>query len=185
MKLMIYFTNEQTEEKVNYDLKMLVRKAILGTLEFEDFKRDCNVSVTFTNGEGIKTLNSEFRNIDKETDVLSFPMFDENDPDVPGRPVELGDIVLNLTRARSQGEEFGHGFAREAAFLVIHFTFSATITRRGKRMRRICVRAKAPLRKFAASDLRTQRRLNNEGFIRIYSRTSQRGKIHVAECSAW
>lgn len=122
MKLMIYFTNEQTEEKVNYDLKMLVRKAILGTLEFEDFKRDCNVSVTFTNGEGIKALNSEFRNIDKETDVLSFPMFDENDPDVPGRPVELGDIVLNLTRARSQGEEFGHGFAREAAFLVIHST---------------------------------------------------------------
>ena len=46
----------------------------------------------------------------------------ENDPDVPGRPVELGDIVLNLSRARSQGEEFGHGFAREAAFLVIHST---------------------------------------------------------------
>ena len=122
MKLMIYFTNEQTEEKVNYDLKMLVRRAILATLEFEDFKRDCNVSVTFCDGEGIKALNSEFRNIDKETDVLSFPMFDENDPNVPGRPIELGDIVLNLSRARSQGEEFGHGFEREAAFLVIHST---------------------------------------------------------------
>jgi len=122
MNLRIFFSDEQSEIKVKYDLKMLVRTAIKETLAFEDFGRDCNVSVTFTDDEGIKALNGEFRNIDKPTDVLSFPMMDENDPFVPGRAVELGDIVLNLQRAKLQGEQFGHGFAREAAFLVIHST---------------------------------------------------------------
>ena len=122
MNLRIFFSDEQSEIEVKYDLKMLVRTAIKETLAFEDFGRDCNVSVTFTDDEGIKALNGEFRNIDKPTDVLSFPMMDENDPFVPGRAVELGDIVLNLQRAKLQGEQFGHGFAREAAFLVIHST---------------------------------------------------------------
>ena len=122
MKLRIFFANEQDAEPVTYSLMIRVRRAIENTLLFEDFNNDCEVSVTFTDDEGIRSLNSEFRNIDRPTDVLSFPMLDDSDPVVPGRSLELGDIVLNLKRAREQGEEFGHGFERETGFLVIHST---------------------------------------------------------------
>ncbi|MBQ7010301.1 MAG: rRNA maturation RNase YbeY [Clostridia bacterium] len=122
MKLKIFFANEQDNEKITYSLKMLVRRAIEATLAFEDVNEDCNVSVTFTDDEGIRSMNSEFRGIDRSTDVLSFPLLDEGDPYVPGRALELGDIVLNLGRAKAQGFEFGHGFERETAFLVIHST---------------------------------------------------------------
>jgi len=122
MKLKIFFANEQSEERITYSLKMLVRRAIENTLLFEDVNEDCNVSGTFADDEGIRAMTAEFRNIDKPTDVLSFPLLDDEDPYVEGRPLELGDIVLNLSRARAQGEEFGHGFSRETAFLVIHST---------------------------------------------------------------
>lgn len=122
MKLRIYFANEQENEKVDYKLMILVRRAIENTLFFEDFGRDCEVSVTFTDDEGIRSLNSEFRGIDKPTDVLSFPMLDDDAPVFDNQPVHLGDIVINLSRARAQGEEFGHGYGRETAFLVIHST---------------------------------------------------------------
>ena len=106
MKLRIYFANEQENEKVDYKLMILVRRAIENTLYFEDFGRDCEVSVTFTDDEGIQSLNSEFRGIDKPTDVLSFPMLDDDAPIFDNQPVHLGDIVINLSRARAQGDEF-------------------------------------------------------------------------------
>lgn len=120
-KLRIYFENEQNKVKVKYGTMMLVRRAIECTLDFEDFTRNCEVSVTFTDNDSIKELNARFRDIDRATDVLSFPMIGEDDSCV-STPIMLGDIVLSLEKAKEQGEEYGHGYERELAFLCIHST---------------------------------------------------------------
>ena len=121
-KVMIYFTNE-TDSPVTYGLKMLVRRSVIAALEYEGFYNDAEVSVTFTDNEGIRRINSEFRGIDKPTDVLSFPLTDFEGGDEPPTDepfVSLGDIVISLERAREQAEEFGHSFERECAFLCVH-----------------------------------------------------------------
>ena len=123
MNLTVYFEN-QNETAVSYKLKMLLRRAIEETLAYEQYRNDVQVSVTLTNDEGIHELNARFRGVDAPTDVLSFPLFDyEGETDEP--PIDevenmLGDIVLNLDRAHTQAEEFGHSFEREAAFLTVH-----------------------------------------------------------------
>ncbi len=117
MNLHIYFEDSQEKFKVTYGLKMLVRRAILATLAAENVTVDCEVSVTFTDNEGIRAINRAYREIDAPTDVLSFPLFEESEA---GK--QLGDIVLSLERCREQGEEFGHGFERECAFLTVHST---------------------------------------------------------------
>jgi len=124
MKLKMYYTNEQDRYKADIALRTLVRRAVLSTLEYEGFDRDCEVSVTFTDNEGIRELNREYREKDTATDVLSFPMYDFRAGDEPplGFPCELGDIVLSLERADSQSVEFGHSFKREVAFLSVHST---------------------------------------------------------------
>ena len=121
MKLMIYFENS-SGENVTYKLKMLVRKAILTTLEYEGENTDCEVSVTFTDNEGIHAINKEYRNIDRPTDVLSFPQINYDDGEELMEGDMLGDIVLSLERAREQAEKFGHSFERECAFLCAHST---------------------------------------------------------------
>ena len=123
MNMMIYFENE-TETPVSYKLKMLVRRAVEATLDHEQFGNAAEVSVTFTNNEGIHALNKKFRGVDRPTDVLSFPLFDyEGETDEP--PVDeligmLGDIVISLEQAAAQAEKFGHSFDREVAFLTVH-----------------------------------------------------------------
>ena len=124
MKLKIYFENDQTLINIHYKLKMLIRRAILETLEYEGMKNDVEVSVTFTSDEGIRELNNRFRKKDAPTDVLSFPLFDyEGESDEP--PIDelannLGDIVISLERAMAQANEYGHSFEREVAFLTAH-----------------------------------------------------------------
>lgn len=120
---MIYFMNDQDKEIVTYFLKILMRRAIEASLDYEGFANDAQVSVTFTDNEGIRALNAQYRDIDKATDVLSFPMIDFEGID--GTPFDdpemmLGDIVISLERAREQAEEFGHSFERETAFLCVH-----------------------------------------------------------------
>ena len=124
MGLKIYFENAQDKLPLNYKMKMLIREAVETTLDFEDFQNHCEVSVTFTDNEGIHELNKKFREVDKPTDVLSFPLFDfEGETDEP--PVDeimsnLGDIVISLEKAKEQAEEYGHSFEREVAFLCVH-----------------------------------------------------------------
>jgi probable rRNA maturation factor len=119
-KLMVYLENSQHAIPVTYKLRMLLRRAILETLDYEGSEIAApEVSMTFTDNEGIRELNRLYRNIDRPTDVLSFPMFDFSDEDeiVEGA---LGDIVISLERAREQAETFGHSFEREVAFLCVH-----------------------------------------------------------------
>ena len=117
MNLHIYFEDSQDRERITHQLKLLVRRAIVATLQYEGVKKACEVSVTFTDDEGIRVLNRTYREIDRATDVLSFPLFEENEEEM-----QLGDIVISLERCRAQAAEFGHGFERECAFLTVHST---------------------------------------------------------------
>lgn len=120
--LMIYFMNESGED-VTYKQKMLLREAVKSTLEYEGFGNDVQISVTFVDDEGIRAINNSYRNIDKATDVLSFPLTDfegGEEPPTNEPEIALGDIVISLERARAQAAEFGHSFDREIAFLTVH-----------------------------------------------------------------
>ena len=120
---MIYFENDQEKSAITYKLKRLIRMSVEATLAYEEIDRDLEVSVTFTDDEGIRRLNRTYRKIDRATDVLSFPLFDfEGEGDVMSDELcdMLGDIVLSLERAAAQAEEFGHSFEREVAFLTVH-----------------------------------------------------------------
>jgi len=108
---------------------LLVRRTIRAALRAEGVRLPCEVSVLFTDDGGIQALNREQRQVDAPTDVLSFPAFQfapgafdpdmgEADPETGRLP--LGDMALNLDRIRSQGEEYGHGPKREAAYLTAH-----------------------------------------------------------------
>ncbi len=122
--LYISFSATQRFDETSYYLKKVIREAILATLDYEEFPYDAEVSVTLCDNEYIKGLNHEFRNIDRATDVLSFPIYDSGEFD----EVEcesgavLGDIVISVERAREQAKELGNTFMREIAFLVIHST---------------------------------------------------------------
>lgn len=122
--LYINFSATEKFPEVGYELKSAVRGAILATLEREGFEYPAEVSVTFCSAEHIHKLNLEFRGVDKPTDVLSFPLYDngEFDPDECQLGAALGDIVISVPRAREQAEELGNSFIREAAFLTIHST---------------------------------------------------------------
>ncbi len=108
---------------------LLVRRTIRTALRLEGVRVPVEVSVLFTDDEGIRTLNREQRQVDAVTDVLSFPAFrftpgafdpgdGETDPETGRLP--LGDMALNLDRIRSQGEEYGTGSKRETSYLPAH-----------------------------------------------------------------
>ncbi|MBE6541714.1 MAG: rRNA maturation RNase YbeY [Ruminococcaceae bacterium] len=122
MKIKIYWANEQKKTRVNLGLKILLTRAIAAALECEGWDQPSSVSVTFTDNEGIREKNREFRGIDAPTDVLSFPMYDMQNGDTPdpNMTAELGDIVLSLEKAYEQSVEFGHSYKRECAFLTVH-----------------------------------------------------------------
>ena len=124
MSLKIYFENDQQQHSIHYKLKMLIRHTILETLDYEGMENDAEVSVTFVDDEGIRELNKRFRNMDKPTDVLSFPLLDyegeSEEPFFDELCHNLGDIVISLERAMAQANEFGHSFEREVAFLTAH-----------------------------------------------------------------
>ena len=106
----------------------LLRQVIPAALEAEGVAVPWGVDVLFTDDEGIHQINLEQREVDRPTDVLSFPMFDlqpgehptEEDADPGTGLVPLGDMVISLERAQAQGEEYGHGTRREVAYLAVH-----------------------------------------------------------------
>ena len=122
MKLKIYFENHQDKLAITYRMKMLIRRAVEETLAYEAVEDDCEVSVTLCDNQEIRELNQRFRNIDRATDVLSFPLFDDDGMDAHVEELDcmLGDVVLSLERAKEQAEEYGHSFEREIAFLTVH-----------------------------------------------------------------
>ena len=106
-----------------------IKKAVNMALDAEDVDVPCIVSVMLTDDEGIHSVNREFRNVDRPTDVLSFPMneltpgaFDaaECERDMDTGAVLLGDMMISIPRCAAQGEEFGHGYNRELMYLTVH-----------------------------------------------------------------
>lgn len=102
-----------------------VEEYILITLQQENVLVPCEISFSLVIPEEIQELNAEYRNIDKETDVLSFPMLEfPEDEDMltyeTGIPVMLGDIVISTERAAEQAEEYGHSLEREICYLSVH-----------------------------------------------------------------
>lgn len=108
----------------------IIKKCIYATLDAEGIGIPCEINVLVTNDKGIHAINLASRNMDKPTDVLSFPMFllkagnppadwDEYlDPETELCP--LGDMCISLERATAQAKEFGHSVKREVGYLTIH-----------------------------------------------------------------
>lgn len=108
--------NEEYEEIIN---KVLEECFIVEEIDTSNLYID----ITLTNPENIRRLNNEYRKIDKETDVLSFPMFEKNE--ISGLKnikfkESLGDIVISIERVKEQAIEYGHSFERELAYMVVH-----------------------------------------------------------------
>lgn len=111
----------------------IIEKAIKVALSVMKIQRDLQVSVSLVNKEKIREINREYRNVDKVTDVLSFPMDLVNFIDFVDKPDDfvsetgidfpellLGDIVINLDKIKEQAEEFGHSEERELSYLTVH-----------------------------------------------------------------
>ncbi len=115
-------------EENTAEVEALLQTVIPAALEAEGVEVPCQVDVLLTDDQGIHEINLEHRGVDAPTDVLSFPMFDLKPGDKPSAAdadpgtgtVMLGDMVLDLDRAREQGAEFGHGTVREVAYLAVH-----------------------------------------------------------------
>ncbi len=121
----LYIDFSRTESvSVDLTLKSLVRLGVLSTLMHEGFPYGARVSVTFCDNAHIHKLNKKYRGVDKPTDVLSFPLYENGDflaeECVPY--AELGDIVLSLERAYEQAKEIGTPPLREVVFLTVHST---------------------------------------------------------------
>ena len=113
-----------------FTIGSIIKKCVTATLDAERISVPCEINILVTDDSGIQTINRESRNIDKPTDVLSFPMFEFT----PGNPptdwadcqdpesglVPLGDMCISLERAMAQAEEFGHSVRREVGYLTIH-----------------------------------------------------------------
>ena len=132
---MIYVDNRQEVIVITDKEVDVLKNTILFALKEEEVNIPCEVSLTFVDNASIREINRENRQIDRETDVLSFPMleyennmvfkefykdfkFDETYLD-EGELV-IGDIVLSLEKAKEQAKEYGHSFERECNYLVIH-----------------------------------------------------------------
>lgn len=125
MKIITFLSNEQEKMTPPEDIEHLIEICTAAALEEEGIDDTAEVSVTLVNNEGIRELNREHRDIDRETDVLSFPLGDDDgyevDPD--NDAIMLGDIVISLEKAAQQAEEYGHSYRREVAFLITHSLF--------------------------------------------------------------
>jgi len=118
MKIVTFVSDEQDKLAPPEDIEKLIEDCTAAALEEEGIDDSAEVSVTF--------VDKEHRDIDRETDVLSFPLGDDEngyevDPDTDA--IMLGDIVISLEKAKQQAEEYGHSYRREVAFLLTHSLF--------------------------------------------------------------
>lgn len=126
MKLKLYFTNEQDKVKISFKIRSLIKKAVKETLTEEKFEYPAEISVSFVDNQKIHELNREYREKDRPTDVLSFPMWEKEELSdgsaLDGHAVTLGDIIISAEKAKAQAEEYGHSIEREITFLSVHST---------------------------------------------------------------
>ena len=107
----------------NNSYKEIIKRVLQKCFEIEKLEnKNLYVNVVLTNAKNIKSINKEHRGIDKETDVLSFPMFEKNEIANLDNTNEdiLGDMVISIERVEEQAKEYGHSFERELAYMVVH-----------------------------------------------------------------
>lgn len=124
-KLKVYISNRQKEVKIPTGIRLLLRRCCHAALLSEGFVGSAEVSVSFITNDEIKQLNSQYRNTDMVTDVLSFPLAVEGKYDINEETgaLMLGDIVICAERAFSQAQTYGHTIQREMSFLTVHSMF--------------------------------------------------------------
>lgn len=122
MKVKVNISINQKGIKLPTGARLLIRKACNATLKYENFEGDSEVDVSIVGDEKIREINNEFRNIDKATDVLSFPLGENGvyDKNPVTNAFMLGDIVISFDRAMHQANLYGHSLEREIAFLTVH-----------------------------------------------------------------
>ncbi|MEG0250282.1 MAG: rRNA maturation RNase YbeY [Peptostreptococcus sp.] len=119
----IIFDDRQDFKKLDEDLLEKIKLVINECLNYEGYSDDYEVSLSFVTNDEIKTLNRDFRGIDKVTDVLSFPLLTDDEFDIEYEEQSLGDIVISIERADEQAKEYNHSLEREICFLVCHSMF--------------------------------------------------------------
>lgn len=122
MTCKVVISNEQNECKIPAGVRMLVRRCCTAVLAMEEFEGKAEVSVLFVDDDTIHQLNLQHRNIDRATDVLSFPLGENGVYDInndTGAKL-LGDIVISVPHAIDQADRYGHSLQREIGFLTVH-----------------------------------------------------------------
>ncbi|NMA85910.1 MAG: rRNA maturation RNase YbeY [Tissierellia bacterium] len=114
----IYIDNRQDKIEIDGNMVEALELAIKESLLLEKDFTNYEISLSIVDNEEIQDLNREYRNIDKETDVLSFPL-DEDFGDIP----LLGDIIISGEKALEQSIEYGHSLIREMTYLTVHSMF--------------------------------------------------------------
>ncbi|MCD7797171.1 MAG: rRNA maturation RNase YbeY [Clostridiales bacterium] len=118
----VIISNDQKAVKIPTGIRLLIRRCCHAVLELEGFEGSAEVSVRFVDNEQIKELNRQYRNIDRETDVLSFPLGENGEYDInhdTGAKI-LGDIVISVPKAFGQSKMYNHTLQREIGFLTVH-----------------------------------------------------------------
>lgn len=121
-KVKVVISNEQNEIRIPTGVRLLVRRCCTAVLVQEEFEGAAEVSVTFVDDDTIHQLNKQYRNIDRATDVLSFPLGENGVYDInndTGAKL-LGDIVISIPHAVDQADRYGHTLQREIGFLTVH-----------------------------------------------------------------
>ncbi len=121
-KVKVIISNTQKKIKIPTGIRLLIRRCCHAVLQLENFDGSAEVSVRFVDNEAIRKLNKQYRNIDKETDVLSFPMGEDGNYDInrdTGAKI-LGDIVISMEKAVEQAQLYNHPLQREIGFLTVH-----------------------------------------------------------------
>ena len=124
----LVWENQQDKVEITAELFEKIKLSIEKALEYEEFCEDCEISLTFVDNEEIRGLNNVSRGKNSATDVLSFPLLEQEedgtliiyDEDIVDDKVLLGDIVISAERAKEQAEEYGHSLVREMCFLAVH-----------------------------------------------------------------
>lgn len=124
----------EAEKKLNLPWEKIIRDIVEGALNYESCPYEAEVNVLLTDDEGIHQVNKEYRDIDRPTDVLSFPMLEYKTPSDFEEVEEhfadcfnpetgelmLGDIMISVNKVEEQAEKYGHSMERELAFLTAH-----------------------------------------------------------------
>lgn len=131
---MTFCVENETEKELPFDFEEVAHKVMEAALDYEKCPYEVTISLLLTDDEGIHQMNKEYRDIDRPTDVLSFPNVDYETPadfsgiedhvedyfDPETGELFLGDIVISIDKVYAQASEYGHAPLREYAFLIAH-----------------------------------------------------------------